>query len=51
MTWNRFVAVGVLVAMSYLWIRWRGEDGFAGTAIGLGAFVAVLWLVLRMAGN
>jgi hypothetical protein len=51
MTWNRFVAFGVLLAMSYVWIRWRGEEGLAGTAMGLVAFVAVLWLVLRLAGN
>ena len=51
MSWSRFVAYAVFVVIGFVWTQWRRGRGRLGTVIGMVAFVAVLWIVLRLTGN
>jgi hypothetical protein len=48
MSWSRFVAFVVFLAMSWVWMQWRRGRGLAGTAVGMIGFLAAMWLVLRL---
>jgi hypothetical protein len=50
MRWERFVAYGLFVVVSFIWVQSRRSSGRTVTIIGVIGFFAVFWFGLKFAG-